>query len=222
VTEINSNQNLAELLAAHGITVSQDDEFIYTDLALKAKFKSRITYDTVRDYISSRLDVMVISDYSENIIESFGDIGIDLEDAINKNFSNFSISSLHVILAAFGANDPEIIEQITIEEWTVNGKHWNAYIGNLLPKTNSKTPLDSSRPMQLFNAVKDGIVSLPLSNNLHWFRGYYFQHQNAISNTEFLINNQIAENTEELFSAISVIPDVDFFSCRIFIILKAA
>ena len=222
MTEINSNQNLAELLAAHGITVSQDDEFIYTDLALKAKFKSRITYDTVRDYISSRLDVMVISDYSENIIESFGDIGIDLEDAINKNFSNFSISSLHVILAAFGANDPEIIEQITIEEWTVNGKHWNAYIGNLLPKTNSKTPLDSSRPMQLFNAVKDGIVSLPLSNNLHWFRGYYFQHQNAISNTEFLINNQIAENTEELFSAISVIPDVDFFSCRIFIILKAA
>lgn len=222
MTEINSNQNLAELLAAHGIAVSQDDEFIYTDLPSKAKFKSRITYDTVRDYISSRLDVMVISDYSENIIESFGDIGVDVEDAINRNFSNFSMSSLHVLLAALGSDAPEIIEQITIEEWMVNGKRWNAYIGNLLPKTNSKSPLDSSRPMQLFNAVKDGIVSLPLSNNLHWFKGYYFQHQNAISNTEFLIDNQIAENTEELFSAISVIPDVDFFSCRIFIILKAA
>ncbi len=222
MTEINSNQKLAELLIAHGIAVRQDDEFIYADLPLPIKLKARVTYNTISDYISSRLDVMVISEDNQRIIESFGDIGIDVEEAINRNFTNFSMSSLHVILAAFGANHPEITEQITIEEWAINGKHWRAYIGNLLPKTNSKTPLDSSRPMQLFNTVKGGIESLPLSNNLHWFRGYYFQHQNTISNNEFLIDNEVAENTDELFSVISVIPDIDFFSCRIFIILRAA
>ena len=221
MTEINSNQNLAELLIVHGISVSLDDEFIYTDLPLNVKFKSRITYNIIHDQVSSRLDVMAITGNNETIIESFGDVGINIEDAINRNFTNFSSSSLHVLLAAFGADTEELADQVIVEKWKIGEKSWTAYIGNILRKGYGLNLPDNTLTDQFWGIVEGGIKERQLDKSLHWFRGYYLQHKNAVVGTEFLMNNESLGNDSQIFSKLPLIPNIEYFSCRIFIILRA-
>jgi len=52
--EIDLNTQLTELLINHKVKVWRDNEFIYTDLPSKAKFKARSVYAEVSDYISSQ------------------------------------------------------------------------------------------------------------------------------------------------------------------------
>ena len=219
MAEVILNQNLAEVLIRHGIDTTVDDEFIYANLPSRIKLKARAVYTEINGYISSQLDVMVIAPDGEMILESFGDFGKDVESAISNNLTNFNISSLHPLLAAFGADNQEIIDQITIEEWEISNKKWIAYIGNLIPKTNSKDFADLRPPEHFFNAITTGIVSQTLNNNLHWFRGFYSQYNNEITITEFTMDNENITSSNPLFSSIPVIPDIEFYSCRNFIIL---
>jgi len=134
VLEIDLNPQFAELLMHHGISVEIKDNFINTDLPDHVKFKARTVYEMINDDISSRLDVMASTDKGEQILESCGDIGATIEEAVSNNFQNFSSSSLYPLLAALGCLDPHTYEQITIEEWEINGKTWKAYIGDIVPK----------------------------------------------------------------------------------------
>ena len=220
MTEVNLNSQLAELLTNHGVKVTIEEEFIHAQLPFPVKFKARAIYQPINDYISSQLDVMAMTPDGEKILESFGDFGSDIEAAVNRNLSNFSISNLHVVLAAFGADDKDILAQITIENWEINGRKWTAYIGNLVPKTNSKEP-GLRPPDEFFNAITTGILSKPLCNNLHWFRAYYLQHNNKITATEFIMNNEDITSSNPLFSSIPLIPHDGFYSCRNFIILRS-
>jgi hypothetical protein len=90
---------------------------------------------------------MALTDKGEKIFESFGDYGATIEEAVNNNFQNFSASSLHPLLAALGCIDPHAYDQITIEEWKINGKVWRAYIGNLKH--------DDTEELDILKLVKD-------------------------------------------------------------------
>jgi hypothetical protein len=217
--EINLNQNLVEILTEHGIESTSDNEFIYVNLSSRIKFKARAIYQKINNLISSQLDVMVVTDTGECIIESFGDWGKDLNTVINKNLLNFSMSSLHPILTAFGTTDIQTVQQVTIEEWEINGYNYTAYIGNLVPKTNSSNP-NLKPPAEFFEAIVDGINSRAVNNEIHWFRGYYLQSAGEIKASEFLMDNVDITNNYPIFSSIPVIPDVEIYSCRNFIILK--
>lgn len=218
--EIDLNLQFADLLKHHGINVDITDEFINTDLPDNVKFRARTVYQEINKYISSRLDVMAMTDKGEEIYESCGDYGATIEEAIHNNFQNFSASSLHPLLAALGCIDSHTHDQITIEEWEVNGKVWKAYIGNLVPKILSDKQNIITPPSVFFDSFERGIKAQKLTNRLHWFRGYYSQLGNEITNREFLMDNEIVAETDLIFSDLPILPNVRIYSCRNFIILK--
>ncbi len=218
--EVNLNIELANLLARHGINVHLTEEFIETNLPDKVKFKARSVYTEVDANINSRLDVTAVTNRGEEIVESCGDIADSVEKAIESNFQNFCDSSLHPMLAALDCFDPHTYEQITFEEWEINGKVWKVYIGNLIPKIYSSQHDKVYIPSEFFDSVEKAIKSQKLTNRLHWFRAYYSQYENEISTREFLMDNQLLDNTDDIFKNIPVIPKVKFFSCRLFITLR--
>ena len=218
--EIDLNPQFADLLKNHGIGVDITDGFINTDLPDNLKFRARTVYEKVNESISSRLDVMAKTDKGEEIYESCGDYGATIEEAVNNNFQNFSASSLHPLLAALGCIDPHTYDQITIDEWEINGKVWTAYIGNLVPKILADRQNTIAPPSEFFDSFERGIKAQQLINRLHWFRGYYSQLDNEITNREFLMDNELVTETDIIFSALPIVPNVRFYSCRNFIILK--
>jgi Family of unknown function (DUF6348) len=220
VLEIDLNPQFADLLKNHGIGVDITDGFINTDLPENIKFRARTVYEKVNESISSRLDVMAKTDKGEEIYESCGDYGATIEEAVNNNFQNFSASSLHPLLAALGCIDPHTYDQITIEKWEINGKVWTAYIGNLVPKILADRQYTIAPPSEFFDSFERGIKAQQLINRLHWFRGYYCQLDNEIKNREFLMDNELVTETDIIFGALPIVPNVRFYSCRNFIILK--
>jgi hypothetical protein len=220
VLEIDLNPQFADLLKNHGIGVEITDGLINTDLPDNVKFRARTVYQEVNESISSRLDVMAMTDKGEEIYESCGDYGATIEEAVNNNFQNFSASSLHPLLAALGCIDPHTYNQITIEEWEINGKVWTAYIGNLVPKILADGQNTIAPPSEFYDSFERGIKAQQLINRLHWFRGYYSQLANEITNREFLMDNELVADTNILFCALPILPNVRFYSCRNFIILK--
>jgi hypothetical protein len=220
VLEIDLNPQFADLLKHHGIGVDITDEFINTDLPDNVKFRARAVYQEVNKNISSRLDVMAMTNKGEEIYESCGDYGATLDEAVNNNFQNFSASSLHPLLAALGCIDPHTYNQITIEEWEINGKVWKAYIGNIVPKILSDRHNIIAPSSEFFDSFERGIKAQQLKNRLHWFRGYYSQLDNEITNREFLMDNELVAEADIIFSALPILPNVRFYSCRNFIILK--
>jgi hypothetical protein len=215
--EIIVNSQLAGVLKNHGVHVDVDNEFVNTNLDDGLKFKTRIFYHEINGSISSRLDVMAVTNSGERIIENFGDFGLTVDEAINKNFQNFSLSSLHPILAAFGCHEQETIRQIEIEEWVVNERTWSAYIGNLIPK--SVGPIETViPPAEFFQSIERGICSHVLEKQVNWFRSYYCQLDGEITEREFLMNNE-PKDGEMIFSTLPTIPKVKFYSCRNFILL---
>jgi len=217
-SEINVNEKLAELLNAHGVKNNFTEEYVIADLRREVKFKARATYKDIGQHINSQLEVAVVSDSGEKIIEYFGDLGEDVDDALARNLRNFASGSLHVLLAALGSDDPSILDQITIEEWEVNGSWWTAYIGNLTPKTNNPNLL--TPPDEFFGSLETGIKSQKLTDNLHWFRGYYLQFNDKIAAGEFCMDNVDIIASNPIFSSIPLIPDTQYYSCRNFIVLK--
>jgi hypothetical protein len=215
--EINLNQYLRETLTKHKVNVSFDDEFIYAQLPTPLKLKARAIYNEINGKISSQLDVMIITPDGEKIIESFGDIADDVDTALERGLTYFNISDLHPILAAFGIEDPSVLHHLEIEEWEVDGKLWTVYLGNLIPKTNSP---HINPPDEFFNTVEKAIYKQKLTNQLHWFRSFYLQHNNEITFSEFLMDNEIIMGENPFSKTIPILPDVDYYSCRNFIILK--
>ncbi len=219
MAELDLNQQLSELLVAHGIQVTRDQEFIYCNLPLSTKFKARAVYTNMDDIISSQLDVMAITENGFKIIESVGDFGNDVEEAVLNNFRNFTASSLHPLLAALGLNDEDLAEHVAFENWEINGQNYTAYIGNLSQKQSSENPAGTIPPAEFFNAIERKIISLELSNEMHWFRGFYSQYEDTVNSKEFLIDNNLAPDTDEIFSSVPLIQGVKYLSSRCFIIL---
>lgn len=218
--EINLNPQLAELLNNHGIRVDIKGDYIYTDLPDHTKFRARTVYEEVNDGINSRLDVMAKTDFGEEIYECCGDFGATIEEAVNNNFRNFSSSSLHPLLAALGCTVPHTYDQITFEEWEINGRIWKVYIGNFVPKFLADSQNKPLPPSAFFDSFERAIKAQQLTNRLHWFRGYYAQINNEIVEREFLMDNELVTNMENPFVDIPVISGVRFYSCRNFIVLK--
>jgi|GEM_PF-6536547 len=221
--EINLNKYLAEILTNHGISVKFDEDFIQAILSSEIKLKARAIYQEINETISSQLDVLTIAPNGYEILESFGDTGKDIETAITNNFNNFSSGTIHPLLSAFGYNGDEVDNYVTIENWEINNKKYIAHIGNITCKANKTTNSGVDPTVRFFNVFEEAVRSQTLSHQFHWFRGYYLQYQNQATSTEFLMDNKtISTGIEEDFSSIPVIPDVDYYSCRIFAILKEA
>jgi len=166
------------------------------------------------------MDVELVTDTGRRIFESFGDFGKDISTAINNNLSNFSLGVLHPMLAAFGCSLPGVLGQVDLEQWEINGRNWKACIGAIVPKTNAPVSDIIRPPEQFFSTIEKTIRSQILENELHWFRSYYVQNNDAIAASEFIMDNSAVVDGDRKFLDLPVIPHAEFFSCRNFIILK--
>lgn len=220
--EINLNHQFAELLKNHGIAVTVGEEFIFTDLPDHTKFKVKASYEELNDSINSRFDMMAITHKGEQILEACDDIGDNVEDAINRNFQNFCSSTFHPLIVALGCTNPHAYEQITIEEWEINDRKWQVYMGNLQQKYMHKgAHFRLTPPPQFFENIEQSIKSQKPSNRLHWFRSYYSQHENEITNVEFMMDNELLPDGQLMFGSLPIMPKLAFYSCRNFIVIKS-
>lgn len=214
------NLQFAELLQHHGVVVDVDDEYITTDLPDNVKFRAKsVYYKNENGLINSQLDVEALTDKGEVIQDACGDLGDTIGNAVTNNFQNFCASTLHPLLAALGCLDPHTYEQITIEDWEINGKIWKAYIGNVCPKLVADRDRVTLPANQFFECVEHAIYQQPLTNRLHWFRGYYCQSGNEIIIREFLMDNEVLDG-DIVFNSLPITPKITFASCRIFIVLR--
>ncbi len=220
--EIDLNPQFAQLLNYYGVKTNVVDGFINTDLADIAKFRARTIYED-ENPISSLLTVNCVTAKGEDIYELCRDSGLTIEEAVSQNFNNFS-STLNPLLVALGSLNPYSYENTTIEEWEIDGRIWEVYIGEPYIKSHQQmvgyTNLALNAPAEFINSMKTIICNLDLNNRLHWFRGFYYQTQREITIKEFIMDNYPIDSLNNVFDSLPIIPNVDFFSCRTFIVLK--
>lgn len=150
------------------------------------------------------------------IEECFAGIGQG-ESGIKDGLINFTTNSFHVLLAAlFGKNDPE---QVTTENWNINGKSYTAYIGNF--GTRASEGVTAHIPDGLFDAIETTIRREPLTNDIHWFRLFFCNLANQFS-FEALKDNEIWESGLECLEASDWRRDDGYYSVRLFLVLCAS
>lgn len=220
MAEVNLNSQLALLIKHHGISVCIEGDSITTDLPGNIGFKAWAMYYETEAGINSRLDIRVLLATGQIILESFGDIGETPELAFRNNFQSFSAGSLHPLLAALGCKNPHVLQQVDVENWVINGNHWEVFIGHLTPKIISRKEKRVIPPAEFFQSFESSIKSQQLTNKLHWFRSYYCQMEDEITGRELLMDNILLDETDKVFDSIPILPDTIFYSCRNFIILK--
>jgi hypothetical protein len=222
--EIDLNPQFASLLEYYGVRTSIAEGFISTDLADHVKFRARTIYED-ENPVSSLLHVNCVTDKGEDLYDLCRDSGETIEEAVSANFKNFA-STLNPLLAALGSLNPYSYKNISIEDWQINGKTWEAFIGKPYVKTTALIQpgryslVVCDPPSEFIGSMKSLIHDLPLQNRLHWFRGYYCQSADQITVKEFLSDNHPVEGLGDFFGSLPIIPNMEFFSCRAFIVLK--
>lgn len=223
-SEIDLNPQFAAVLNYYGVKTSIAEGFINTDLEDKVKFRAKTIYED-ENPVSSLLSVNCVTDKGEDVYDLCRDSGETIEEAVSANFKNFA-STLNPLLAALGSLNPYSYQNMAIEEWQINGKIWEVFIGKPYVKNTLHTqpgrysPVASDPPPEFIELMKNIIHDLPLQNRLHWFRGYYYQSGDRITVKEFLSDNYPVESLGNFFDSLPVIPNMFFFSCRAFIVLK--
>jgi hypothetical protein len=200
---------ISELFGRHGIACDVRDEWILPRSGLPALRAAWYPGST-----SGRLDVEVLVREGVLIQESFAGIG-EGNTGLMDGLGNFTLNSFHVMLAAlWGQNDPE---QVTTEAWSIAGRKFLAYIGNV--GTRSSSAVTPHIPTELMSELEKAIRAESLQCGTHWFR-VYAGHLNANSTLEALMDN--AEWPAGL-SALKGLPwekIEGFYSVRLFVILN--
>ncbi len=208
-----ANKILAELLTAHGYSVTYYNGWLSVDqrfpLMSAAVFNERSTGDSV----ILQLDVRVLLP-EEMLIESFAGIGSDSIAALMDGFQNFAANSLHVILGAFF---DAISEQFHRETWQINGHRWKATIGNYGVRLGNDDAF--TIPDILFDVWKDSILALPLENEWNWTRLYFARTIANPDTCEILLNNAPWSEASERIATLPWEPTNSFYSVRCFLIL---
>ena len=75
---------------------------------------------------SLQLDIRVALGSSAVIIESFGGIGDNRDEAVADAVANFAANSLHTLLAAFYG---QVDDQVMVEMWEIGAVVWRVNIG---------------------------------------------------------------------------------------------
>lgn len=152
--------HLARLFEAHGLPFEINEDWVVPHSRLPAMRAIWIPGQR-----GGQLDIQVAIDEGVTIIESFAGRG-DGEAALRDAFQSFIVNSFHVLLAGlWDRNDPE---QVTTEDWPVNGRTYRAFIGNFGTRSTeaSVPPL----PAQLFARLETAVRRELLSDERHWFR----------------------------------------------------
>jgi hypothetical protein len=200
---------LLELFKRHGLASTVHDDWVLPGGELPAIRGTWHPGET-----NGRLDVQVLvrdGVLIEELFAGFGAGDVGLADGLQ----NFTINSFHVLLSSlWHRHDPE---QVLTEVWTVAGRRFSAFIGNV--GTRSSAGITPSIPAGLMPVLETAIRSEPLEHDLHWFR-FYVGHVNG----EFIF--EALKDNEPWLAGVSALTSCEwtrcdgFYGARLFMVLR--
>lgn len=205
------NVHLGELLKSHGVDISTEEDWFIPNQSLPA---IRCIWHASPNNKSGRLDVQILIEDNLVLEECFAGIGSG-KDGFLDGLQNFSVNSLHVMLAAFwGVNDPE---QVETEVWDIGDAKYTAYIGNF--GTRGTNGVHPGVPSETFSKIESAIKVTQLKEKTHWFRAFFCnigdekKYEALIDNAHWLEGEAALNNIEWPKSG-------DYYSVRNFLILQ--
>jgi hypothetical protein len=164
-----------------------------------------------------QLDVRLVLESGQKIIESFGGFGETKDKAISDAIQNFTLNSFHVILASFFVPHDD---QVTVEDWTVSGQKRLVTIGPMGMRGSPPDP--ANPPREWFKQFEAKIKEKQLPGGIHWIRVYYGQFESQTRELEVLLDNETWKEMQQDLATINWPKGKEFFSIRVFLVIKDA
>lgn len=211
--EAELNNFLADIFRVHNIDCKISDNLIIFP-------KQRMTACTRLFKRSSstpqiiQLDVRLEIGLGREIIESVAGMGMDLNIAVADAWKNFLDNSFHTLLAAFFTN--EFDDQVSRYKWEIDGHKYDVVISRIGIRGNHTESL----PCTWLEEFKTLIKKQELTNETHWIRLYYAQSENEPISTEIILDNNLWKAVVPSVNSLSFPTSKDFFSLRIFMVLR--
>jgi Family of unknown function (DUF6348) len=199
---------IAEMFRDHGVAASANGGVIAFDDHEEA----------VRVFFSeSCLEVVVFLADGREVIEGFGGFGKEPWAVLTDAMQNFARSSFHVLLRAlFAPGIPD--EQVDVETWQCGGKRYVATVGALVGRG-----VDfEAAPNDWYTLLVHAIQERELPSPLNWIRVYYGHMRGKMMATEVLLNNDPWPELEELLRGYAWPASEEFYSVRLFLMLREA
>lgn len=201
---------LADLFAAHGLPAILENEWVVPDSGLPA---IRAIWHPGEH--NGRLDVQILVGKDIVIEECFAGIGPG-DKGLSDALASFTVNSFHVLLAAlWNVYDPE---QVVKERWTINGRSFEALIGNF--GTRQSGGYDAPIPSALFDLIAATIKHEKLTGPLHWFR-FFFCNLAGECSYEALQDNATWDEGLHCLRTAPWVRHDGYYSIRLFVIVRA-
>jgi hypothetical protein len=208
---MNPNAILADILRAHGIeSVPEDDDWLaFPDRNMRGFAR---VFDRDQTW---QLDVVLEIWPGWALVESCAGVGASADEAVKDAFDSFMRGSLHVLLAAFFPDATGQDAQIRHETWTIGGTSRSAIIGR--PAFRGKVP---DAPWAWLSQFETALSASSLSEGTHWIRLYYAQNANKPMSHEVLLDNETWPEMEEAMTHFSWPAQANFYSARVFLVVR--
>lgn len=216
MTALNFLDALEATLQHHGVrTARSGSRLLLPDHG--CHFETKVAASVPREQGHMiRLDVTMTFADGRFIQESFAGLGSDVTGAQRDAFDNFLRSSFHVLLRAFLV--PEDDEQVTIEEWQIDGQRYVAIIGGIVARGSQPA---ANVPFAWFRDLEAAIKANGPLQPTNWIRFYYAHMSSSSTAVEVLLNNEPWPAVAEAMANVDWPKSGPFYSVRLFLVLSA-
>lgn len=164
--------------------------------------------------VNGCLQIEVFHHDSTLMIECFAGVGVG-DAAIADAMQNFCLNSFHVFAVAFW--DLPQDDQVTIEQWEIQGITYQVYLGAMGTRLMSADEFPTL-PEHWFNHYSAEIQKESNLDTLAWFRLFVGNNQGKLT-IEVLRNNDIWEEAQNAMHQLDWVQTEGYYSIRQFLIL---
>ncbi|MBK5722044.1 hypothetical protein JGH11_14285 [Dysgonomonas sp. Marseille-P4677] len=161
-----------------------------------------------------QLDVKLEIGLGREIIESSVGMGLNIDITIENAWKNFLKNSFHTLLAAFFSD--KFDDQINRYQWQIEGHMYDVVMSRTSIRGNHPEPL----PGKWLKQFEDILRNQHLPQGTHWVRLYYAQSESEPISMEILLDNEVWKAVEKKVHSFDFPVYKDFFSLRVFVILR--
>jgi hypothetical protein len=175
---------LEQFFGAHDIETAKREESLHFPRHPQYQACAHVSDQTQHSTaVVVRLDVEFEYAALRVIRESFAGKGASREAALQDAFQNFSVNTLHVLLASFFGQTQD---SVTEETWQIAGREAKLYLG---PAGIRGQVGQSPDYANWFPLVEKHLKNTELSSGVHWLRIFVAQLQNDVLDCEVLLDN---------------------------------
>jgi hypothetical protein len=208
------NSFLAEAFHKHNIECNIENDLIIFPRQHMTAWTCMLNRSSSTKAIILQLDIHLEIGLGKVIIESCAGMGTNECSAIKDAWKNFLTNSFHTLLSAFFTK--EFDDQINNHQWAIDGRIYDVTMSNVTTRGKHPDPL----PLRWLQQLEDIIQSQTLEEGTHWVRLYYAQSESELISGEILLDNDVWTSVEKTVFRFDFPTYKDFFSIRVFIVLK--